>query len=80
MTTITYNKLEHTYAIEKQYNLAINMAYLGVVDRRVQTKVRFVAFVALFKQFQAKLHHFVPSCWALAKTPNCRDMAILCGQ
>ena len=30
------------------------MAYLGVVNRRGQTKVRYVALVAVMKHFEAK--------------------------
>ena len=30
------------------------MAYVGVVNRRGQTKARFVAFVALIKQFEVE--------------------------
>ena len=44
-------------------------AYLGVINRRGRTKVRFVAFVALIKRFEAKIRQVVRSSWpqALAK-------------
>ena len=37
------------------------MAYLGVVNMHDQTKVRFVAFMALIIRFEAKLRHFFAS-------------------
>ena len=65
-----------------QCSLNRTWLYLGVVNRRGQTKVRFVAFVALIKCFEAKLDAFSPSfdifkCWKFAKMPRCRDLVNL---
>ena len=47
LTTLTYNELEHVQS--KQH-----VAYLGVVNRRGQTKEQLVTFVALIKCFEVK--------------------------